>query len=262
MHRLIDTHAHLDEVADLDAALDRARSEGVAAIIAVGIDYESNNRVMEIAGKYESIVFPALGIHPQNLGESGSQMERNLKFIEDNADRAVAIGEIGLDYHKKVRKRASKDVQQQVLREVLGLAKRFDKPVSLHSRYSWRDCFEIVRDSGVTKAVFHWYSGPLSVLHEFVDAGFFASATPAVQYGAEHSEAIKAVPLNQLMLETDSPVVYSRGSEHEHAAEPADVSLRVLDEVARLRASEPEAIARATTENAIRFFGLSNWGVQ
>ncbi|NQT72494.1 MAG: TatD family hydrolase [Chloroflexi bacterium] len=261
MYKLIDTHAHLDEVEDLATAIAKAKDSGLVAIIAVGVDYESNNRIMEIAEKYKSFVFPALGCHPQNLGETTEAIDHNLQFIQDNIDKSVAIGEIGLDYHKKVRQRADKDTQHQVLKDVLEIAREFDKPISMHSRYSWRDCLNIVKESRVQKAVFHWYSGPLSVLGELHTAGFFTSATPAVEYGTEHTQAIGETPLDNLMLETDTPVVYHRGTDLARPSEPSDVATTILEAVAKLKGMGPDVVAQKTTENAVNFFELANRGV-
>ncbi len=256
MYKLIDTHAHLDEVDNSDAVIERAEAAGLIAIVAVGVDYVSNNRVLELAQIHPSFVFPALGCHPQNLGQTSGEIEHNLKFIADNINRAVAIGEIGLDYHKKVLKQAPKELQHQVLTDVLAIAGESRKPVSLHSRYAWRDCLKIVASSGIARAVFHWYSGPLSVLSEIHAAGYFTSATPAVAYGAEHAEAIRNTPKDKLMLETDTPVVYHRNTALEFASEPADVAYRVLEKVAGIMNMNGESVARITTENAIRFFSL------
>ncbi len=256
MYKLIDTHAHLDEVDNFADAVERAREAGIIAIVAVGVDYASNNRVLELAAIYPSLVFPALGCHPQNLGETSSEIEHNLKFIADNISLAVAVGEIGLDYHKKVRDRASKELQHRVLTDVLAIAGDSRKPVSLHSRYAWRDCLKIVAGSGISKAVFHWYSGPLSLLSEIHTAGYFTSATPAVAYGAEHADAIRNTPEEKLMLETDTPVVYHRNTALQFASEPADVANRVLEKVAGILNMDSESVAALTTENAIRFFNL------
>jgi len=253
---VIDTHAHLDDMQDLGAAIERARESGVIAIVAVGIDYESNNRVLEIAEKFPGLVLPAFGMHPQDIGDS-SEIERNLRFIEDHVRESVAIGEVGLDYHKKALGRASKDVQKQVLRDTLEIAKRFGKPASVHSRYSWRDSLEAVAESGVDRAVFHWYTGPMNVLRDCFERGYSASATLATEYHEEHRRAIKETPWDRLMLETDSPVVYRWGTEFAHPSEPADTARVVLEAVARLREVEPAFVARKTTENARRFFGLA-----
>ncbi len=254
MYRLIDTHAHLDEIADLDAVIGEARTANLMAIIAVGSDYESNQKVLKLAREYAGFVYPALGFHPWNIREA--EIKRNLDFIEANIDKAVAIGEIGLDYHKKVRERAGKDLQKQVFRQVLKIAKTRGKPALIHSRYAWRDALNLVREAQIEKAVFHWYTGTSGVLRDIIGSGYFISATPAVEYHEEHRRAVKEIPLDRLLLETDSPVVYGRGREFEFEARPAHV-LRVLPGVAQLIGIDESRIAGATTENALRFFGLA-----
>ena len=251
MYKLIDSHAHLEEVKDLAAALERARDCGLVAVVAVGSDYESNQRVLEIAARYQGFVYAALGLHPWNLAR-GSSVDRALRFIEDNMGRAVAVGEVGLDYHKKVVQGCSKERQRDVLRSLLGLARQYDKAVAFHSRYAWRDSFNLVREAGVERAVFHWYTGPLNVLREMVEQGYCISATIAAEYHEEHRRAVRAVPLANLLLETDAPVVYREGTE----SEPADV-VRSLRAAAALREVSPEVVAAQTTENAQRLYSIS-----
>ncbi len=84
MYRLIDSHAHLEELDDLDSAIDRARQNGVVGIVAVGSNYQSNSRVLEIAAKYPGFVHPALGLHPGMLYQAESSLEREIQFIEDH----------------------------------------------------------------------------------------------------------------------------------------------------------------------------------
>ena len=251
MYPIVDTHAHLGEMEEIEGVIERARGAGVVAIVAVGSDPQSNERVLEIAAKYSGFVYPALGLHPWSLGTANFEPEESLRFIEDNIENIVAIGEIGLDYHKELIKRASKDRQKWALEGVLGLARRYDKPAIIHSRYAWRDTFELASRCGVKEGIFHWYTGPLNVLRNILEQGYLASATPAVEYHEEHRTAIKEVPLESLLLETDSPVVYRGGGR----AEPRDV-LKVLHSVAKLRDVEPGKIADKTTENAMRIFHL------
>lgn len=248
--QLIDSHAHLEELEDLDSAMERARLSGVIAIVAVGSDYQSNNQVLEIAQRYENFVYPALGYHPWNLEQATSSLNRNLQFMEDNMKNIVALGEVGLDYHKELIKKSSKDLQKEVLRGVLALAKKYNKLVIIHCRYAWRDSFTLVKEAQVKKAAFHWYTGPLNVLKDILSQGYFISATLAVEYHEEHRRAIKETPLEKLLLETDAPVTY-RG----HQAEPADV-VQVLLAVAELKGLLPNIIARKTTENAIKLYGI------
>lgn len=252
IYRLIDTHAHLEEIEDLDSAIERARQSGVVAIVAVGSNYESNNQVLEIAGKYGSLVYPALGFHPWNIEPDTPSIERNLQFIEDNIKNAVAIGEIGLDYKKDLIKKTSKDLQKEVLKSILAIAKRQNKAVTFHSRYAWRDSFILVKESQVEKVVFHWFTGPINVLRDILNEGYFVSATLAAEYHEEHRRVIKEASLENLLLETDSPVIY-RG----HRSEPADV-VRALNSVADLKGLPPDIIAAKTTENAMRLYGISD----
>jgi TatD DNase family protein len=252
-YRLIDTHAHLDEIEDIGPVLAGAKEVGLAAIIAVGIDVASNQKTLALAAQYPGLVYPALGWHPENIRET--EIEARLEFIKANIDRAVAVGEVGLDYHKRVRAVADKELQKRVLKEVLSIAKAHDKPALIHSRYAWRDAYDIVNEAGLVKAVFHWYTGTSSVLRDIISHGYYISATPAVEYHEEHRRAVKEAPPDRLLLETDSPVVYARGRETEFRAGPADV-VKSLRGAAALKGMSEEELAAVTTENAGRLFGI------
>ncbi len=104
--------------------------------------------------------------------------------------------------------------------------------------------------------VFHWYTGTSSVLRDIVNHSYYISATPAVEYHEEHRRAVKEIPLERMLLETDSPVVYRRGSGNEFMASPADV-MRSLKGAATLKGVSEEEIAVATTQNAVRLFGIA-----
>ena len=210
---------------------------------------------MALAQLYKDFVYPALGLHPWNL--KGADIERNLQFIEANIHKAVGIGEIGLDYDKRVRARAEKDLQTHVLRQMLRIGKTHKKPVIIHSRYAWRDSLNLVDETQLDKVVFHWYTGTSSVLRDIISQGYFISATPAVEYHEEHRRAVKEIPLERLLLETDSPVIYRRGTQLEYESRPAHI-LRALRGVSGLRGMDEAQIAEVTTDNALKFFGLQN----
>jgi len=254
MSRLIDTHVHLDEIANLGQVIAEAKSAQIIAIIGVGSDYESNQKILNLAKSYAGFIYPALGYHPYHLKRE--EIDRNLAFIEANIDKAVALGEVGLDYHKKVRERANKDVQKRVFTALLKIAKKHHKPVIVHSRYAWLDSLTLVTSTQVGKAVFHWYAGTSSVLREIVNQGYFISATPAVEYHSEHRRAVKEIPLERLLLETDAPVVYGRG-ESEYESRPVHL-LRTLAGAARLKSVSEAELAEITTRNALNFFRLED----
>jgi TatD DNase family protein len=252
--RVIDTHAHLDELENLESGLNKAKKADVIAIVAVGSNHQSNQKVMEISLNYPSFVYPAFGLHPWELGNLEShQFDATLRFVEERAAEIVAIGEIGLDYDKRVVKVSSKELQQEALKRLLALAKAHKKPAIIHSRYAWKDSFELVKESGIEKAVFHWFTGFSSVLKDILDAGYLISATPAAEYHEEHRRAIKETPPEKLLLETDCPVIYGR--ESKYRSEPADL-LRSLRAVAALKGTDEITAAEQTTRNAIQFFSL------
>jgi TatD DNase family protein len=254
VHRLIDTHAHLDELKNLDLVLEEAKKAGIIAIVAVGSNHRSNIETLEISQRHRDLVHPALGLHPWELANLGpSEIDDNLQFVEQNIASAVAVGEIGLDYDKRVRKVASKELQQEVLGRLLNIARKYDKPAIIHSRYAWKDALSLVQNAGIDRAVFHWFTGFSSVLKDIIDGGYFVSATPAAEYHEEHRRAVKEAPLHRLLLETDCPVTYGR--EERYESQPIDV-LRGLKAVSQLKGIEEAIIAEQTTRNAIEFFSL------
>ncbi len=254
MHGLIDTHAHLDEIEQIDTALKNARQSGLEAIIAVGQDLDSNLKIIEMASHYPGFVYPAIGLHPWAIGyKEPSQIEITINYIKDNLLNARALGEVGLDYDKRVLKLAGKDIQKDVLRRLLEIAVEFDKPVSFHSRYAWKDSLSLIKEVGVKRLVFHWYTGFSSTLRELVEAGYYISATPAAEYHDEHRRAVREVPVDRLLLETDCPVPYGR--ENKYTSQPSDV-LRSLKAAAGIKGIDEEELAAQTTMNARQFFDL------
>lgn len=256
VHRIIDSHAHLNEIADLPIAMEKAKEAGVIGVVAVGSEYQSNLEILKISQSYPKFVYPALGLHPSELGGlSPAQIDENLQFIESRIRDIIAIGEIGLDYDKRVVKVTPKEIQKEVLRRILNLAGQYEKLVIIHSRYAWQDAFDLVLQSGIKAAVFHWFTGFSSVLKDIIQAGYFISATPAAEYHTEHQRAIKEAPINRLLLETDCPVSYGR--DNRFTAQPAD-ALRSLKAVAELKGINESIVAERTTQNAFELFHLGN----
>lgn len=241
---LIDTHAHLDEIDDLEGALARAKEAGVRAIIGVGMDLASNKKILMIASRYSGFVYPALGLHPWRLNRD--ELEDNLALIKRELSGCVAMGEIGLDFALKT----PQDYQIEVFQRLLDLASQMKKPVLLHARRAWAETLDLVKNFKIRKAVFHWYSGPADVLQSLFAGGYFISATPAAAYSEKHRRAIRAAPMNQLLLETDAPEIY-RGN----PSEPKDL-LNTLQAVSELKGQNPREIAEQTFLNARDLFQL------
>lgn len=248
--RLIDTHAHLDDFREMEVVVHRARSAGVDAIVAVGANMKACQLTLRWAETYPNYVYPALGIHPTEWFDE--DVEATLRYVEENLDHCVAMGEIGLDYwSREARKnRAVRSRQREIYVMQLEMAVEYDKPVLIHSRGSWRDALDLALRQGPDRAVFHWYSGPLEVLKELLDAGFYISATPAAEYSRHHRAALLEAPLERILLETDAPVKY-RG----RPLEPADLPL-VAKVLAELKGVSEEEVIRMTTKSAEALFRL------
>lgn len=243
--KLIDTHAHLDEIQDIEGALSRAQDAGVHAIIGVGTDLASNEKTLQLAGRFPRFVLPAVGLHPWHL--NGVDLEANLTFIEKELPRCLALGEIGLDFAIQTPREEQKDV----LRELLTVAFRENKPVLLHARKAWEDALRLLISFPIQKAVFHWYSGPEDILRKILTKGYFISATPAAAYSENHRRALQTAPLGQLLMETDAPEVY-RGV----PSEPKDL-IATLRSVAELKGRTEEEIALQVFRTTVEFFHLS-----
>ncbi len=129
---LVDGHAHLNELSDLSESIREAKAAGVRGIVAVGMDIESNKKILQIAGANRRFVYPAMGYHPWVIKEE--EIEANLSFVRDHAKEGVALGEIGLDYKIKVKK----ELQWKVFGKLLDIALESHKPVIVHCRFSHR----------------------------------------------------------------------------------------------------------------------------
>lgn len=245
MAPIIDTHVHLDEIADPDRAILEAKKAGVTAVVAVGMDLNSNEKVLDFSRRYPGVVYPALGYHPWKVDISG--MRATLDFLRNHLDQAVAIGEVGLDYKTAV----PREIQEGAFREILELASETGKPLIVHSRLAHEETFQMVRRQGLKKAVFHWYSGPLTILKEILREGYLISATLALRYSPKHREAVGLAPLHRILIETDAPTPYQG-----EISSPSQV-IQTLEELAKLKGLDIEEAAVKTYRNAQTFFGVA-----
>jgi TatD DNase family protein len=216
----------------------------VVRIVAVGMDIASNRRTLELAREYPEFILPAVGYHPWSI--EPKQVDEVIEHLAVQLPSCIALGEVGLDYKVPIKK----PVQWNVFGRVLELAAGCKKPIIVHSRYSHQRSHRMVSASGIEKAVFHWYSGPIDVLERIVADGYYVSCTPALAYSTHHQAAIKQVPLERILIETDCPVVY-RG----RISEPAHLT-DTLAHLSRLRGLRLAEAARITTANAGKFFGF------
>ena len=248
----IDTHAHVADLPNVDSVVTRAKAAGLSGIVAVSTSILTIEGTLKLAIEHRGFIHAALGIHPTEF--FNQNLEAALDIIKTNEERCIAVGEIGLDYwHKQVRKdKTQRDKQIEFYVRQLELARDLDLPVSIHSRGAWRDCVNLAIKYGPGRGVFHWYSGPIDVLREVLNAGYYVSCTPAVEASPELRGAMVETPLERILIETDSPVWLKNLN---RPSEPSDVlmTLRHLSELKRSPQAEVEAV---TTRNAETLFRL------
>ena len=257
---MIDSHCHLagdDFTSDLGEVVGRAKNAGLSgALVILGAeDVAELGRAATVSSAWDQVRF-SVGVHPHQAGQFASnpaQAAQQAQAAIDAQPLTRAVGEIGLDYHYDF---APRDVQQQVFREQIRLAGRLRVPIVIHTREAEEDTFRILeeeraRDIG---GVFHCFTGDREMAERCLDIGFYLSLAGIVTFprALELKEVAKRVPLDRLLIETDSPFlapVPHRGKRNE----PAHVA-RVAEVIASLRGTTAEAIADATHQNHVRLF--------
>jgi TatD DNase family protein len=255
MPSLIDTHSHIyvDRFnADRDAVMARAREAGVEMIIVPATRPTEFADALALAEGYPEVRV-AIGVHPHHAAEI---TDSDLEEVERLAGRqAVAIGEIGLDYHYDF---APRDIQHRVFREQLRIAKRLDLPAVIHNRESDDDLLNIIQEEqeGSLRFQLHCFSSGPEILQRALELGAMISFTGNITYPKSTlDDVVRAVPDDRIMIETDAPYltpVPFRGKRNE----PAYVTY-VAEKIAGLRGKSLDEITQMTTENARRFFKLA-----
>lgn len=253
MAELIDTHAHTNFDAfdgDRDEVYARARSAGLVAIVEVGVGLSGTRGALERAAT-EDFVHAAGGLHPTGLDTFESDWPELERLIR-TGDFA-AVGECGLDYHWM---KAPKERQEDAFRRQIGLAREMAMPYIVHCREAESDVLRIVRDEGYPRGVVHCFGGTRAEAEAFLSLGLSVTFCGNVTYkNAERlRDAARAVPLDRLMLETDSPFL-PPASRRGKRNEPSFVA-ETAAFLARLHGVTIDDLAASTTRNARAFFGL------
>lgn len=253
---LFDTHAHYDAEQfdpDRDAVLSGLPERGVSLVVNPGCDIPSSRAAVELAGRYP-FLYAAVGYHPENCGPYREEELDLLRRLAEDP-KVVAIGEIGLDYYWE--ENPPRALQQRVFRDQLALARELDLPVIVHDREAHGDSLAIVREFPQVRGVFHCFSGSAEMARELVRLGWMLSFTGVLTYknARKAVEAAQAVPLDRLMIETDSPYmapVPHRGKRNDSGYLP-----HICGKLAEIKGVSPGECAAITLENGKRFFGIT-----
>ena len=249
-----DTHAHYCDKRfddDRDEVLGSMPGAGISLILNSGSSIRSSKFSLELADKYP-FIYASAGVHPH---DSKSMTDDTVLELEEllSHQKAVAVGEIGLDYHYDFSPR---DVQRKRFREQLELARRLGKPVIIHEREALRDTLDMVRDYSDLTGVFHCFSGSWETAKIILDIGWYLSFTGVITFknARRALEVLEKMPADRIMLETDCPYLSPdpmRGRRNSSLYLPY-----IAEKVAEVRELSVDEVAALTMDNGLRFFGI------
>lgn len=247
-----DSHAHYDDERfdeDRNALLPSMQENGVDYIINVGADLPTSRKALEIAEKY-SFVFAAAGVHPHDADSLDDVGLAELTGMLEHP-RVVALGEIGLDYHYD---NSPRDLQKYWFEQQARLAVSCGLPVIIHDREAHGDCMEIIRRVEGLQGVMHCYSGSAEMAKELVKLGFYISFSGSVTFknAKNIAEAVRVVPDDRLLIETDCP--YLAPVPHRGERNSSLLLHYTAERIAALRGTSVEEVARLSMENTFRLF--------
>jgi TatD DNase family protein len=260
---LIDTHAHLTNnsvFGHVDEVLERAQKAHIGKIINICTDKETLERGLELAKRFPWI-YNVAATTPHDVEKEGEELFPLMTHHAKNGD-LIAVGETGLDYHYE---HSPREIQKVFFKKYLGLAMECKLPVVIHCRDAFKDFFEII-DAEFTvggkhaPGVLHCFTGSLEDAKNVINRGWYLSLSGIVTFkkSQELREVAKLVPLDQLLIETDTPYLAPqshRGKMNEPSFLPETVQL-----IAALRNLPFDHVARATLENAYRLFNIGTVG--
>jgi TatD DNase family protein len=249
----VDSHCHLDSLeGDLLESLERAEAAGVGTMITIGTDLPSSREAVRLASAHPN-VYATVGIHPYDAEDFDEVVGSEIERLAGDP-RVVAIGEVGLDFY---REHSSPEAQHRAFAAQIELAKRLGLPMVMHIRDAFAQVIELLNQAGPPETlIFHCFSGGAPEARIAVGMGGFVSFAGNVSYKSAENlrEAVRATPLDRLLVETDSPYlspIPHRGKPNE----PRNVAF-VGAAVAAAIGCEVEELAEATTANARRAFRL------
>ncbi len=249
---LVDVHAHLDMKefdSDLDEVIQRAKKQGVKAIITNGINHESNLKVLEISEKYD-IVKAALGLYPEYVNEmSDGEIENEIKFIEKNKNKIIAVGEVGLDF-KYNDDEKQKQRQISAFKKIIKLAKKIKKPIIVHTRKAEQETIEILEKEKAEKVVLHCFSGKINLIKKAAKLKYYFSVPTNIVRSQQFQKMVEIVDLSQILTETDAPFLSPFKDKRN---EPAFI-IRTINKIAEIKFMDKQEVANNIFMNYQRVF--------
>ncbi len=240
----VDAHCHLHEYDD-KTITEILKSQEIV-IVAVSDDYQSSLRTISLAERNQDKVKPCLGLHPWSVHEVADPIAEAQRIVDLALSHDIdCLGEIGLDtkFHPETF-----SAQLEVFKIFVEAASMYDLVLNIHAAGTWQEVYSLLTLYRVKRALIHWYTGPISLIKDLASSGYYLSCNPALKIQRKHREAIRHVPLDNLLVESDGPYKY-RGLELGPHLIPS-----LLEELSTLHNIDKNELARIIRRNASRLF--------
>jgi TatD DNase family protein len=252
---MIDTHCHVDFKdfnKNREEVMDRAKKK-LNSIINSGATLGGNRRTLKLVEEYKGFLYGTLGFHPESASKAdASIIEQSFKEINENIDKAVALGETGLDFYH-IGETDKRNRQIKVFRSFIDLANEYEMPLVIHARDAESKSFEIVKKySKGIDVIFHCYGGNLETMNKIIEESYYISFSTIICYSDYHKELVENIPLENVLTETDSPYLSPfKGQKNE----PAFVE-ETVKKIAEIKSISPIKVDKITEKNAKKIFGI------
>jgi TatD DNase family protein len=254
---MIDTHCHVDFKdfnKNRDEIIKRAQKK-LTCIVNSGVTLGGNRRVLKLSEDYKKFIYPSLGFHPVNSSKADqSVVEQVIEEIHENIEKAVAIGEAGMDYYH-VKDSEGRKRQEKIFNQFAALAQEYELPLIVHARDSEDKAFKIVKKyKSLPEVIFHCYSGDLKTAQKIMEEGYYTSFSTMVCFSSHHQMLAKELPLERILTETDSPYLSPfKGKKNE----PAFVE-EAVKKIADLKGKKISEVDKVTEKSAKKVFNIRN----
>jgi len=252
---MIDTHCHVDFKEynkNRDEVMERAKKK-LKALINSGATLGGNRRTLKLIEEYKGFIYGTLGFHPVNASKADYNIiEQAFKEINENIDKAVAVGETGLDFHH-IEDNEARNRQIKVFRSFIDLSNEYEMPIVIHAREAESRALELINKySDDVDVIFHCYGGDLETLNQIIEESYYVSFSTIICYSEAHKELVEATPLENILTETDSPYLSPfKGQRNE----PAFVE-ETVKKIADLKSKSVSEVEKMTDKNAKKVFGI------
>jgi TatD DNase family protein len=248
----VDVHCHLGDEAftnDIEMVLDRALHQNVNSIISSTVSLPEALRSLKISAQHSNLVYTSIGSDPSQLDDK--LVRPIIETVRANIARIVGIGEVGLD-HYWVTDPNSRNHQLKLFKEWIMLAAELELPLTVHSRSAGYETLETIKSSNLRRVLMHAYDGKVGHAMQAAESGILFSIPTSVVHSEQKQKLVRRLPLENLVLETDSPVLSPIEGQRN---EPANLKYSLF-KISELKQMDGESVAEITTRNATRFFNL------